>query len=160
MDHFLISTHHSPARGDTHPDAYFPSDRCPITLHIPTVAAPKPITILEHQRHFHLFPPDLERLTDKYNAAFARILSSTSPLSVPDQFHQIRDAFVEAAREVYGEPVAYNRLPAMVRQQQDCLRAFLPGHPFGGPAWSTCTRCWPSGVQSTLLGALPPWSHS
>ena len=31
---------------------------------------------------------------------------------------------------MYGEPVTYNRLPAMVRQQQKSLRAFLLGHPF------------------------------
>ena len=50
LDHFLISTHLSPARGETHPDAHFPSDHCPITLQIPNVAALEPITILEHRR--------------------------------------------------------------------------------------------------------------
>ena len=130
LDHFLISTHLSPARGETHPDAHFPSDHCPITVHIPSVAVPEPMTILEHRRRFRPFPPDLERLTDKYSAAFACILSSTSPASVPDEFHQIVDAFVEAAHTVYSEPVAYDRLPAMVRQQQESLRAFLLGHPF------------------------------
>ena len=33
-------------------------------------------------------------------------MSSTSPTSVPDQFQQIRNGLVEAARAVYGEPVA------------------------------------------------------
>ena len=31
---------------------------------------------------------------------------------------------------MYGEPVAYDRLPAMVRQQQESLSAFLLSHPF------------------------------
>ena len=31
---------------------------------------------------------------------------------------------------MYGEPVAYDRLPAMVRQQRDILKAFLRSHPF------------------------------
>ena len=45
LHHFLISSHLSPARGETHPDAHFPSDHCPITLQIPSVAAPEPKTI-------------------------------------------------------------------------------------------------------------------
>ena len=129
FDHFLISTHLPSARGETRPDAHFPSDHCPITLQIPSFSAPGPITLLEHWRHFRLFPPDLERLTDKYNVVFAHDRRSAFPASVPNQFQHIRDALVEAARTVYGEPVAYDRLPAMVWQQEESLRAFLLSHP-------------------------------
>ena len=46
LNHFLVSSHLPPVRGETHPDAHFPWDHCPITLQIPSVAAPEPITIL------------------------------------------------------------------------------------------------------------------
>ena len=116
--------------GDTHPNAHFPSHHCPITLHIPSVATPEPVTILEHRRRFRLFPPHPERLTDKYNMAFARAMGSASPPTVPHQLQHIREALVEAARTVYGEPVAYDRQTGMVRQQHDSLKAFLLSHPF------------------------------
>ena len=55
---------------------------------------------------------------------------SASPATVSHQFQHIREALVEAAHTVYGELVAYDRLLAMVRQQQDSLKAFLLSHPF------------------------------
>ena len=108
----------------------FPWTTAPSPCKIPNVAAPEPIVILEHRRRFRFFPPDPECLMDKYNVAFAHVMGSALPASVPDQFQHIRDALVGAALTVYVEPVAYNRLPAMVRQKQESFRAFLLSQPF------------------------------
>ena len=100
-------------------DAHFPSHQCPITLQIPSVATLEPITTPEHRRRCSLFPPNPERLTEKYNAAFARVMSLTSPASVHEKFQLISDAHMGAARTVYREPAAYDRLPTVLRKQHE-----------------------------------------
>ena len=44
--HFLVFKHLTGVCGETHFDAHFPSDHCPIRLHMDRVEAPMPVSIL------------------------------------------------------------------------------------------------------------------
>ena len=129
LDHFLVPVGLPGARCEVHSDAFFPSDHSPITLHLTHVSAPAPVAILEHRKRFRLFPPDPEKYTSAFNASFAGRTERLEVSVAETIFVRLRDALVEAARDAYGEPVAYDRIPVLVRLQQEHLSTYLRGHP-------------------------------
>ena len=101
--------------------------------------------------------------------AFARAMGSASPTTVPHKFQHIREALVEAAHTVYCQPVAYDRLPPMVRQQQDSLKTFLLSHPFWWTRlehlhqvltlWRAVHTAWCIATLESQLGLSRPHRH-